>query len=140
MQFLISVPISLDAFDKYPDTACFILIDRSTNETVGAGTVMFALRRAATSIRIGSRSISQKDSAKGQESGVIWLTGLSGSGKSTIGNLVEQKLHAMGCQTYLIDGDNIRGGLNRDLGFTYEDRVENIRRVADLARLFAMPA
>ena len=136
--FSVSVPISLDAFNKYPETACFILIDRTTNETVGAGAVMFALRRASNihphRFEIGKRL---RASAKGQEPVVIWFTGLPGSGKSTIGNLVEQKLYAMGRHTYLIDGDNIRSGLNRDLGFTEEDRVENIRRAAELARLFA---
>lgn len=136
--FSTSVPISLDSFDKYPETARFILIDRTTNDTVGAGTVTFALRRASNihphRFEIDKRL---RASAKAQQPAVIWLTGLSGSGKSTIGNLVEQKLYAMGRHTYLIDGDNIRSGLNRDLGFTEEDRVENIRRAAELARLFA---
>jgi bifunctional enzyme CysN/CysC len=135
--FSVSVPISLDSFARCPETACFILIDRITNATVGAGTIMFALRRASNihphqfEIDKNARAV-----AKGQEPVVIWLTGLPGSGKSTIGDLVERKLHAMGRHTYLIDGDNVRGGLSRDLGFTEPDRVENIRRVAELARLF----
>lgn len=135
--FCVSIPISLDSFKKYPETACFIMIDRITTATVGAGTVTFALRRASNihphRFEIDKRA---RAVAKAQQPVVIWLTGLPGSGKSTIANLVEQKLYAMGGHTYLIDGDNIRGGLSRDLGFTEVDRVENIRRVAELARLF----
>jgi len=136
--------ISLDqavAFDPYSeshDTGGFILIDRITNGTVGAGMIRFALRRAqnihwqAVDVSKGTRA-----AAKGQAPAVLWFTGLSGSGKSTIANLVEKRLLADGKHTYLLDGDNVRHGLNRDLGFTDADRVENIRRVAEVARLMA---
>jgi bifunctional enzyme CysN/CysC len=134
--------VSLDhaiAFDPYAenrDTGGFILIDRLTNATVGAGLVHFALRRSqnihwqALDINKGSRA-----ALKGQKPCVLWFTGLSGAGKSTIANLVEKQLHALGRHTYLLDGDNVRHGLNRDLGFTDADRVENIRRVAEVAKL-----
>jgi bifunctional enzyme CysN/CysC len=134
--------VSLDhaiAFDPYAenrDTGGFILIDRLTNATVGAGLVHFALRRSqnihwqALDINKASRA-----AQKGQKPCVLWFTGLSGAGKSTIANLVEKQLHALGRHTYLLDGDNVRHGLNRDLGFTDADRVENIRRVAEVAKL-----
>jgi bifunctional enzyme CysN/CysC len=134
--------ISLDrsiAFDPYAqnrDTGGFILIDRMSHHTAGAGMLHFALRRAhnihrhATDIDKAARA-----ALKGQKPCVVWFTGLSGSGKSTIANLVEARLHAMGRHTYLLDGDNVRHGLNRDLGFTAEDRVENIRRIAEVAKL-----
>jgi bifunctional enzyme CysN/CysC len=134
--------VSLDhaiAFDPYTenrDTGGFILIDRLTNATVGAGLVHFALRRSqnihwqALDINKGSRA-----ALKGQKPCVLWFTGLSGAGKSTIANLVEKQLHVLGRHTYLLDGDNVRHGLNRDLGFTDADRVENIRRVAEVAKL-----
>jgi bifunctional enzyme CysN/CysC len=134
--------VSLDhaiAFDPYTenrDTGGFILIDRLTNATVGAGLVHFALRRSqnihwqALDINKGSRA-----ALKGQKPCALWFTGLSGAGKSTIANLVEKQLHALGRHTYLLDGDNVRHGLNRDLGFTDADRVENIRRVAEVAKL-----
>jgi bifunctional enzyme CysN/CysC len=134
--------VSLDhaiAFDPYVenrDTGGFILIDRLTNATVGAGLVHFALRRSqnihwqALDIHKGSRA-----AQKGQKPCVLWFTGLSGAGKSTIANLVEKQLYALGRHTYLLDGDNVRHGLNRDLGFTDTDRVENIRRVAEVAKL-----
>jgi bifunctional enzyme CysN/CysC len=136
--------VSLDhavAFDPYVenrDTGGFILIDRLTNATVGAGLIHFALRRSqnihwqALDIHKGSRA-----ALKGQKPCVLWFTGLSGAGKSTIANLVEKQLHALGRHTYLLDGDNVRHGLNRDLGFTDADRVENIRRVAEVAKLMA---
>jgi bifunctional enzyme CysN/CysC len=114
----------------------FILMDRLTNNTVGAGLLSFALRRAdnvhwqALDVTKATRALQ-----KGQKSCVLWLTGLSGAGKSTIANLVEKKLLAMGRHTYLLDGDNVRHGLNKDLGFTAQDRVENIRRVAEVSRL-----
>jgi len=138
------VNLSLDtaiAFERYAenkDLGGFILIDRISNRTVGAGMLSFALRRSqnihwqAITIDRGARA-----AIKGQKGRVIWFTGLSGSGKSTIANLVEKRLHADGRHTYLLDGDNVRHGLNRDLGFTDEDRVENIRRVAEVARLMA---
>jgi bifunctional enzyme CysN/CysC len=118
------------------DTGSFILIDRLNNNTVGAGMLDFALRRAHN-IHLQHMDIDKAARAtlKGQKPCVLWFTGLSGSGKSTVANLVEKKLHALGHHTYLLDGDNVRHGLNRDLGFTEEDRVENIRRVAEVAKL-----
>ena len=114
----------------------FILIDRLTHETVGAGLLHFALRRSQN-VRWQPFDVGKQARAalKGQKPCVIWFTGLSGAGKSTIANLVEARLHALGCHTYLLDGDNVRHGLNKDLGFTKADRVENIRRVAELSRL-----
>jgi bifunctional enzyme CysN/CysC len=106
--------------------------------TVGAGMIRFALRRAHNlhwqALEVGK---AQRATAKAQRPCVIWLTGLSGAGKSTIANRVEQRLFALGKHTYLLDGDNVRHGLNKDLGFTAEDRVENIRRVAEVSRLMA---
>jgi bifunctional enzyme CysN/CysC len=127
-------------FDPYAenvDTGSFILIDRFTNATVAAGMIEFGLRRA-TNIRWQELSINKRARAglKEQKPCVLWFTGLSGAGKSTIANALEKRLHAMGRHTYLLDGDNIRHGLNKDLGFTDADRVENIRRVAEAARLF----
>ncbi len=127
------------AFDPYRDnraTGSFILIDRLTNATVGAGMIDFPLRRASN-IHWQSLDIDAHGRAllKSQKSCVLWFTGLSGAGKSTIANLVEKRLHSMGKHTYILDGDNIRHGLNKDLGFTDADRVENIRRVAEVARL-----
>ncbi len=131
-------PIVFDAYAENRDTGGFILIDRLSNATVGAGLIHFALRRSqnihwqALDIHKGSRA-----ALKGQKPCVLWFTGLSGAGKSTIANLVEKQLHSLGRHTYLLDGDNVRHGLNRDLGFTDADRVENIRRVAEVARLMA---
>lgn len=129
------------AFDPYLDnreTGAFILIDRLTNATVGAGTIHFALRRAAN-IHWQALDVNKAVRAKlkVQHSAVLWFTGLSGSGKSTIANILEKKLVSMGRHTYLLDGDNVRHGLNKDLGFTDADRVENIRRVAEVARLMS---
>ena len=136
------VNLSLDQaipFEAYADNrqmGGFILIDRLSNRTVGAGMINFALRRADnihwqhTDVTKASRA-----ALKSQRGQVVWLTGLSGAGKSTIANLVEKRLHALGRHTYLLDGDNVRHGLNKDLGFTEEDRVENIRRVAEVAKL-----
>jgi len=126
-------------FEPYADNrtlGSFILIDRITNDTVAAGTIDFALRRAAN-VHWQHVDIDRaaRAAAKGQHPRCLWFTGLSGSGKSTIANLVERQLHAQGFHTYLLDGDNVRHGLNRDLGFTDEDRVENIRRVAEVAKL-----
>ncbi|WP_427789807.1 adenylyl-sulfate kinase [Brevundimonas diminuta] len=116
----------------------FILIDRISRTTVGAGMIRFALRRAHNihrqSIRVDR---ARRAALKGQEPAVLWFTGLSGAGKSTIANLVEEQLAAEGRHTYLIDGDNLRHGLSRDLGFTDADRVENIRRAAEAARMMA---
>ncbi|MBP7648762.1 MAG: sulfate adenylyltransferase subunit CysN [Phenylobacterium sp.] len=134
--------LSLDAaiaFDPYAenrDLGGFILIDRISNRTVAAGMIHFALRRSQN-VHWQALDVDKAARAalKGQRGRVVWLTGLSGSGKSTIANLVEKKLHANGRHTYILDGDNVRHGLNRDLGFTDEDRVENIRRVAEVSRL-----
>ncbi|MBD8525427.1 sulfate adenylyltransferase subunit CysN [Pseudomarimonas arenosa] len=138
------VNLSLDraiAFQPYAENralGAFVLIDRQTHATVGAGVIDFALRRAsnlhwqATDVNKAARA-----ALKGQSPKVLWFTGLSGSGKSTIANEVERRLHASGHHTYLLDGDNVRHGLNRDLGFTDADRVENIRRVAEVAKLMA---
>jgi bifunctional enzyme CysN/CysC len=128
--------ITFDPYTANRDTGGFILIDRITFDTVAAGLLRYALRRStnvqwqAVDVDKASRSAS-----KGQKPAVIWLTGLSGAGKSTIGNLVDQRLHALGRHTYMLDGDNVRHGLCRDLGFTAVDRVENLRRVGEVARL-----
>ena len=114
----------------------FILIDRMSNQTVGAGLLHFALRRAQN-VHWQALDVDQatRSRQKLQKSCVVWFTGLSGAGKSTIANLAERRLVAQGRHTYLLDGDNLRHGLNKDLGFTAQDRVENIRRVAEVARL-----
>lgn len=132
----VSQPIAFDPYEKNRETGGFVLIDRFTNETVAAGTIHFALRRAqnihwhAVSIDRVARA-AQKD----QKAFVLWFTGLSGAGKSTIANIVERRLFERGKHSTLLDGDNVRHRLNRDLGFTDVDRVENIRRVAEVARL-----
>ncbi|MDE2485819.1 MAG: adenylyl-sulfate kinase, partial [Alphaproteobacteria bacterium] len=129
-------PVAFDPYEENKDLGGFILIDRISNRTVGAGLLHFALRRSqnihwqALDVDKGARA-----GLKSQRGQVVWFTGLSGAGKSTIANLVEKKLHAEGKHTYLLDGDNVRHGLNKDLGFTEEDRVENIRRVAEVAKL-----
>jgi bifunctional enzyme CysN/CysC len=130
-------PIAFDPYAENRDTGGFILIDRYTNATVAAGMVDFGLRRA-TNVHWQALDVNKlsRAGAKHQKPAVLWFTGLSGSGKSTIANLVERTLFAEGRHTYLLDGDNVRHGLNRDLGFTDADRVENIRRVAEAARLF----
>jgi bifunctional enzyme CysN/CysC len=131
-------PIPFTAYADCRDLGSFILIDRYSKATVGAGMINFGLRRAQnlyptqTTIDTASRA-----KLMGHEGKVIWLTGLSGSGKSTVANALESRLHAMGIHSYLLDGDNIRGGLNKDLGFTEADRVENIRRTAEVAKLMA---
>ena len=129
--------MTFDPFNENRSTGSFILIDRYTNATVAAGMIDFALRRA-TNIHRQPLDIDKKVRAKmlNQKPRVVWFTGLSGSGKSTIANHVEKRLHSMGKHTYTLDGDNIRHGLNKDLGFTNADRVENIRRVGETAKLF----
>lgn len=129
-------PIPFESYQANPDLGGFILIDRMTNATVAAGLIHFALRRSQN-IHWQALDINREAHAaqKNQKPAVVWFTGLSGSGKSTIANLVEKKLHAMGKHTFLLDGDNVRHGLNRDLGFTDADRVENIRRVGEVAKL-----
>ena len=137
-----TVNLSFDrpvAFAPYSDNkrlGAFILIDKLTNETVGAGMIRFALRRAVN-VHWQALEVTRAARAeiKHQQARCLWLTGLSGSGKSTIANLLEKRLHADGRHTYILDGDNVRHGLNRDLGFTAADRVENIRRVAEVAKL-----
>jgi len=127
------------AFEPYAanrDLGGFILIDRMSNHTVGAGLLRFSLRRS-DNVHWQALDINRQAHAaqKGQRPCVLWFTGLSGAGKSTIANLVEKRLHVLGRHTYLLDGDNVRHGLNKDLGFTAADRVENIRRVAEVAKL-----
>ena len=134
--------LSLDraiAFAPYTESRTlggFILVDRLTNNTVGAGLLNFALRRSQN-VHWQALEVDRNVRAaqKNQRGCVLWLTGLSGSGKSTIANLVDKRLLALGRHTYLLDGDNVRHGLNKDLGFTSQDRVENIRRVAEVAKL-----
>ena len=132
-----SEPIAFDPYRDNRDTGGFIIIDRFTNATVGAGMIEFGLRRA-TNVHWQALDVNWQARAgiKGQKPCVLWFTGLSGSGKSTIANLVEKRLFGEGRHTYLLDGDNVRHGLNQDLGFTDADRVENIRRVAEAAKLF----
>ena len=130
-------PLVFDPYADNAETGAFILIDRFTNATVAAGMIEFGLRRA-TNIQWHELAVDKQARAglKEQKPCVLWFTGLSGAGKSTIANALEKRLHAMGRHTYMLDGDNIRHGLNKDLGFTDADRVENIRRVAEAARLF----
>ncbi|WP_119153272.1 sulfate adenylyltransferase subunit CysN [Caldimonas tepidiphila] len=129
-------PLAFDAYRDNRDTGGFILMDRLGNNTVGAGMLHFALRRSHN-IHLQHLDVDKasRSAMKNQQSCVLWFTGLSGAGKSSIANLVEKKLCALGRHTYLLDGDNVRHGLNKDLGFTDEDRVENIRRVGEVARL-----
>ncbi len=130
-------PVAFDPYTDNRETGAFILIDRFSNATVGAGMIRFALRRASN-IHRQSLLIDKPARSRlhGHRAAILWFTGLSGSGKSTIANLVERELHSRGVSTYLLDGDNVRHGLNRDLGFTDADRVENIRRVGEVAKLF----
>ncbi|WP_142848619.1 sulfate adenylyltransferase subunit CysN [Telmatospirillum sp. J64-1] len=129
--------VAFDPYEQNRDMGGFILIDRFTNATVGAGMIAFGLRRA-TNLAWHKLDVDKEARAKlkGQSPCVLWFTGFSGSGKSTIANLVEKKLHALGRHTYVLDGDNVRHGLNKDLGFTEADRVENIRRIGEVAKLF----
>ena len=129
-------PIAFDSYAENRQTGSFILIDRMTNNTVGMGMINFPLRRAANihwqNLDINKAANSEQ---KGQNPAVLWFTGLSGSGKSTIANEVQRRLYATGRHSFILDGDNVRHGLNRDLGFTDADRVENIRRVAEVSKL-----
>ncbi len=129
-------PLAFEAYARNRALGGFILIDRYDNSTAGAGTLDFALRRAGNvhwqHVDVDKAARARQ---KGQAPKVLWFTGLSGAGKSTIANLVDKRLHALGYHSFLLDGDNVRHGLNRDLGFTDEDRVENIRRVAEVAKL-----
>jgi bifunctional enzyme CysN/CysC len=129
-------PIPFDPYDTNRDTGGFIVIDKLTNVTVGAGLLHFALRRSHNihwqDVKVDKAARAELNS---HQPGVVWFTGLSGSGKSTIANIVESRLYTLGVRTYLLDGDNVRHGLNRDLGFTDADRVENIRRIAEVSGL-----
>jgi bifunctional enzyme CysN/CysC len=132
-----TTPVAFDAYAENRETGGFILIDRFSNATVGAGMIDFGLRRAAN-IHRQALLVTRDDheALNGHKPAVLWFTGLSGSGKSTIANLVERELHERGVRTFLLDGDNVRHGLNRDLGFSDAERVENIRRVGEVAKLF----
>ncbi len=134
--FSLSQPVGFDAYTANRGTGAFIIIDRLSNATVGAGMIMFGLRRA-TNIHLQALDVNKAARAnlKGQRPVILWFTGLSGAGKSTIANIVEKYLLTQGRHTYMLDGDNVRHGLNRDLGFTEADRVENIRRVAEVSKL-----
>jgi bifunctional enzyme CysN/CysC len=132
-----ATPVAFDSFDVNRTTGAFILVDRFTDRTVAAGTIDFALRRA-TNVHQEQLGIDKATRAqlKHQKACVVWLTGLPASGKSTIAKQTERRLHAQGYHSYMLDGDNLRHGLNSDLGFTDADRVENIRRAGEVARLF----
>jgi bifunctional enzyme CysN/CysC len=134
----IDQPIAFDPYDVNRNMGGFILIDRMTNDTVGLGLIDFALRRASNihwqAMDVNRDALAEQ---KAQRPAVLWFTGLSGSGKSTIANALQKRLFALGKHTFNLDGDNVRHGLNRDLGFTDADRVENIRRVANVAKLMS---
>ena len=131
-------PIPFDPYTANRENGGFVIIDKFTQNTVGAGMLQFALRRSHNihwqSVKVDKAA---RAAAAGHGPAVVWFTGLSGSGKSTVADIVESRLHALGARTYLLDGDNVRHGLNRDLGFTDADRVENIRRIAEVAALMA---
>jgi bifunctional enzyme CysN/CysC len=131
-----AVPVVFDSYDDNRATGSFIIMDRFSNDTLGAGMIAFGLRRASN-IHVQEFSVNkaQRAALKHQKPVILWFTGLSGAGKSTIANLVEKRLHAIGHHTMSLDGDNVRHGLNRDLGFTEADRVENIRRAGEVAKL-----
>jgi bifunctional enzyme CysN/CysC len=130
------MPVAFDPYTQNRRTGSFIIIDRFTNQTIGAGMIDFGLRRG-TNLHWQALAVGKTERAvlKHQRAAIVWFTGLSGAGKSTVANAVEQRLHAMGHHTMMLDGDNVRHGLNRDLGFTEADRVENIRRSGEVAKL-----
>lgn len=132
------MPLAFDPYLENRVTGAFVLVDRLSNATVGAGMIEHSLRRAAN-VKWQALDVdaAARAAQKGQKPAVLWFTGLSGAGKSAIANMLDKRLHAAGFHTYLLDGDNVRHGLNRDLGFTEADRVENIRRVAEVAALMA---
>lgn len=129
------LPVTFDAYEANRRTGSFIVIDRDTNRTVGAGMIAFPLRRAAKACQPLSLGKKERAALKHQRPCIIWFTGLPGAGKSTIANVVDQKLFAMSYHTMLLDGDNLRHGVNRDLGFTESDRIENIPRAGEVAKL-----
>ncbi|MEU4831252.1 adenylyl-sulfate kinase [Streptosporangium sp. NPDC023615] len=129
-------PVCLDAYRECRDTGSLLLVDRVSKETVAAGMVRHALRRGRNVVpHTYTVDRDARQRLKGQRAKVLWLTGLPGAGKSTIANALERRLHSMGLHTYVLDGDNVRSGLNKDLGFTPGDRAENVRRVAELTRI-----
>lgn len=136
VEIALSEPIAFDPYAENRETGAFVVIDRLSNATVAAGMIEHGLRRASN-VHWQALEVtrSYREGLLGQKAKIVWFTGLSGSGKSTIANLVEKKLAAFDRHTFLLDGDNVRHGLNRDLGFTDADRVENIRRVGEVAKL-----
>jgi bifunctional enzyme CysN/CysC len=136
IEISLSRPVPFDPYSENRETGSFILIDRLTNATSGCGMISHSLRRAQNvhwqNIEISKESRSR---LMGQKPALLWLTGLSGAGKSTIANVIEKRLHSIGRHTMLLDGDNIRHGLNKDLGFNEADRIENIRRIGEVAKL-----
>ncbi len=137
-EMVLSRPVPFDPYHKNRETGGFILTDRLSNETVACGMIVHAMRRTGNvQWQFGGVERGERAAIKGQKPCVIWLTGLSGAGKSTIANCLERKLHEMGRHTMLLDGDNIRHGLNKDLGFTEAARIENIRRIGEVAKLMA---
>jgi len=137
-EFATDRPITFEPYAKSRELGGFILIDKFTNATVAAGMIEFSLRRAQN-VHWQPTTITREDHSalKNQKPRVLWFTGLSGSGKSTIANEVEKQLALMNRHTFLLDGDNVRHGLNKDLGFTETDRIENIRRIGEVAKLMA---
>jgi bifunctional enzyme CysN/CysC len=129
-------PVAFEPFETSRELGTFFLFDRMTDEPVAVGVINFALRRS-TNVHVQALDVDKgaRSAIKGHRPAVLWFTGLSSSGKSTISNLVERGLNSRGCHTVLLDGDNVRHGLNRDLGFTEADRAENIRRIAEVAKL-----
>jgi len=136
VQITLDTAIPFEAYADCPALGAFVLIDRYSNATVAAGMIRFALRRASN-VHRQALSIDRpaREKLAGHRGRVVWLTGLSGAGKSTIASAAEQLLHEQGLRTYILDGDNVRHGLSKDLGFTVADRVENIRRIAEVAKL-----